>query len=200
MSNVQFPFAPLIQVLSTLLKYVHSGRAPALGNVCRLAVLCALLRLPTATAAYELEKDDAVTGYGTIPIGTILVMATVFVWSVNDNMRGHRRSLRDRVLQKHSYMVWSITVLLAMSTILALAISDVHQLTALDPTTGVCVYSRVPDMQLQRSLCYRSCLGFAIVFAALVMYGRCRRCGHSPCICSTGSGYVQFFPIIDCRG
>ena len=34
-------------------------------------MLCALLRLPTAAAAYELEEDDVVTGYGTISIGII---------------------------------------------------------------------------------------------------------------------------------
>ena len=148
MSTVQFLFAPFIQVLSTLLKWSYGGRSPALGNLCRTAILCALLRLPTAAAAYELEKEDVVTGYGTIPTGIILLMATVFIWSVHDNMRGHRRSWRDGVrgrLEKLSYMVWPTAVLLAMPVILAPAISDVNQLTAVDPITGLCVYSRVLD-------------------------------------------------------
>ena len=200
MSTAQSLFTLLIHVLSTLLK---CGRPPALGNLCRTAILCALLRLPTAAAAYELEEEEVVTGYGTIPTGIILLMATVFIWSVRDNMRGHKPSLRDSVrgrLEKLSYMVWSIAALLAIPIILAPTISDVNQLTAVDPITGLWVYSRVLDLQLRRSLCYRSCLGFVIFFAALVMYGKCRRCGRSVCVCSTGSGSVQCFPKINHRG
>ena len=203
MSTVQFLFAQLTQVLSTLFEWSHSGRALALGYLCRLAIVCALLRLPTAAAAYELEKDDVVTGYGTIATGTILLMATVFILSVHDNMRAHRRSLRESVrgrLEKLSDMVLPITVLLAMPVTLVPAISDVNELTAVDPITGLWVYSRVLDLQLRRSLCYRSCLGFAIFFAALVMSGKCRRCGRSVCTCSTGSGSVQFSPTINHRG
>ena len=115
-------------------------------------MLCALLRLPTAAAAYELERDDVVTGYGTISTGIILLMASVFIRSVHDNMRGHRRlpggSVRGR-LEMLSYIVWPIAVLLAMPVTLAPAISDVNQLTGVDPITGLWVYSRVLDLQLQ---------------------------------------------------
>ena len=111
--------------------------------------MCALLRLPTAAAAYELEEDNVMTGYGTIPIGTVLFMTTVFIWSVHGNMQRQRRSLLNSVrgrLENLSYLVWLVTVLLAMPIILASAISDVNQLTAIDPITGLCVYSRVPDL------------------------------------------------------
>ena len=195
-------FALSIHVLSTLLRSC-GGRPPALGKLCRMAILCALLRLPTAAAAYELEEDNVMTGYGTIQYCTILFMATAFIWSVHGNMQGHRRSLRNSVrgrLENLAYPVWPVTVLLAMPMILAPAISDVNQLTAVDPISALCVYSRVPDLHFQRSLCYRSCLGFAIFFAALVMYGRCRRCGRSVCTCATGSGFVQISPTINHRG
>ena len=137
---MQFLLAPSIQILSTLLKWGHSKRSPALGNLCRMAVLYALLRLPTAAAAHELEKDDVVTGYGMIPTGNILLMATVFVWSVHDNMRGPRRSLRDGMrgrLEDLSSVVWRITVLLVMAAVLAPAISDSNQLTAVEPIIGL---------------------------------------------------------------
>ena len=137
---MQSIFALLIHVLSTLLIWSYGWRPPALGNLCRTAIWCALLHLPTAAAAYELEEDDVVTGHGAIPIGTILLMATVSIWSVHDNMQGHRRSLHDGVrgrLEWISYMVWPITVLLAMPIVLAPAISDVNQLTAVDPITGL---------------------------------------------------------------
>ena len=140
-STVLSVFALLIHVLSTLLMWSYGRRPPALGNLCRTAIWCALLRLPTAAAAYyELEEDDVVTGYGTIPIGTIFLMATVCIWSVRDNMQGHRRNLRDSVrgrLERISYMVWPVTVLLAIPIVLAPAISDANQLTAVDPITGL---------------------------------------------------------------
>ena len=149
---MQSVFALLIHVLSTLLIWSYGGRPPSFGNLGRTAIWCALLRLPTAAAAYELGKDNVVTGYGTISTGNILLMATVFIRSVHDSMRAHRRSLRDSVrgrLEKLSYIVWPVAVLLAMPVTLAPAISDVNQLTAVDSITGLWVYSRVLDLQIQ---------------------------------------------------
>ena len=142
-SSLQCLVEAFAQVFSMLLESSHSGRLPAaLGNLCRWASLWALLRLPTAAAAYEFEKYDVAAGYGTIPIGTFFLMAAVFIWRVQDSVQRHRRSLRDSVrgrLEKGSYTVWVIAVLLVMPITLAPAISDVNQLTAVDPITGLWV-------------------------------------------------------------
>ena len=139
-STVQCPVEAFTQASSTLLKWSHSRWAVALGLLGRLASLWALLRLPTAVAAYELEKDDVAIGYRTIPIGITILMTTVFISKLHNSVQGHWWSLRDNVrgrLENRCYMVWVLAVLLAMAIILVPAISDINHLTAVDPTTGL---------------------------------------------------------------
>ena len=137
-SSLQYLVEAFTQVLSMFLEPSHSGRLPAaLGKLCRWASLWALLRLPAAAAAYEFEKYDVAAGYGTIPT-TFFLMAAVFIWRVQDSVQRHRRGLRDSVrgrLEKGSYTVWVIAVLLVMPITLAPAINVVNQLTAVDPIT-----------------------------------------------------------------
>ena len=137
-STVQCLVEAFTQASSALFERSHSRRAVALGHLCRVASLWALLRLPTAAAAFELEKVDVATGYGTIPIGTTIFMTTVFVRKLRHSVQGHRWSLGDSARGRRGnrwYMVWVIAVLLAMAIILAPAISDFNHLTAVDPVT-----------------------------------------------------------------
>ena len=137
-------------------KRTHGGMLAALRNLCNFSSLCAVLKLPAAAAAYELEKDVIVTGYGTMSTGTILLLAAVsgtilrmvaiFISSVHDSVRGHSRITCDSVrgcLEKCWYMGWVVPTLLVEFIILASAISDVNLLTAgnprevVDPITGL---------------------------------------------------------------
>ena len=130
LSTVQYLVEAFLQVLFPLLKWSHTKRATAaLGHLCRFTSLWALFCLPTAAAAYEFENVDVIAGYGTIPIGTICLMAAVFFRKAHDSVRRHP--------EKTSYNVWVIAVMLAVPMTLAPAISDVNLLTGVGPITGL---------------------------------------------------------------
>ena len=123
-----------------ILRPSHSGLPKALGKLCKLASLWALLLIPTTVTAYGLEEDDVVGGYGTIPLGTLFFMATLLIWSVRDSVQTQRKSLRDSMpgqWGKYPYMVWTTAVLLVVIAILASVIDDVDRFEGIDPTAGL---------------------------------------------------------------
>ena len=193
--------------VSKLIKWSQSGRSKVLERLCNFATLCAFVQSPTVVAAYGVQIDDAMTGYGVISASVILLMATVLVLEVGDSVQWHWKSFRDSVrgpLKKLSYMVWVALVLVAIPIILTSVFNDVNLFEAADSITPeMWVWSRVFDLKYTRSLCYRSCLGIAVLFAAArrpYMFGTCRRCGGTtPCGCSPyggGEGCVRFCSMI----
>lgn len=126
------------QVVSGLHQRSQSGWFKALERLCDVAVLCDLVRYPTvvaATTAYEVQRDDAMKGYEAIAASVILLMATVLVSRVGDNVQRRWKTIRDSVRRRSemlSYMLWVTVALLAIPMILTSAFNDVNILEAPD--------------------------------------------------------------------
>lgn len=116
-------------VVSKLIKRRKSGRSKVLERLCDLATLWALVQFPTVVAAYEIQRYDVMKGYGAILASVVLLMATVLVLNVRDDVQWHWKSFRDSVrrsLEMLSYFVWLAVVLLAMVMILASAFNGAN--------------------------------------------------------------------------
>ncbi len=133
LKRMVWEFTQLVSKSTTRSK---SGRSIELKGFCKLAVMSALLQIPTGVAGHEPNRDDAVAGYGPIEFGAIFAMAALLFSSVGVSVQWHLKSLRNSVRRPSDmlscYMVWVPGVLLAMGMVLAPACNDINHIEVAD--------------------------------------------------------------------